>query len=194
MLRVAVFVSGNGSNLQSLLDYQEQKKLKNAQIALVLSNKAKAYALKRAELHHIPSIAYEEEFETQALKALRDYEIDCIVLAGFMKILSPSFIRHYPNRIINIHPSLIPSFCGEGMYGLRVHQAALNYGVKISGASVHFVNEVVDGGKIIAQKSVQISSKETAQSLQKKVMQVEQKILPKALQILINQTLKDLNA
>ncbi|ANV98044.1 phosphoribosylglycinamide formyltransferase [Helicobacter enhydrae] len=193
MLNIAILVSGNGSNLQSLIDYQNQGKLKNGKLSLVISNKADAYALTRASDSNLPSFALTNPatFETEALEKMREYKIDCIVLAGFLKILSPRFIQAFPNKIINIHPSLIPSFCGAGFYGIKVHQEALKYGVKVSGASVHLVNEVVDGGQIIAQRAVRISAKETPSSLQKKVATIEQKILPQALQTLINQILKE---
>lgn len=194
MLKVAVFVSGNGSNLEALL----RKKLRGGQIALVVSSNPSAYALLRAKSHQIPTQTLcrkdffsQREFEEELLELLRKYQIDCIVLAGFMLILSPFFIQFFPKRIINVHPSLIPSFCGEGFYGIRVHQAVLDYGVKVSGASVHFVNEVVDGGEIIAQKAINLSKNETPQSLQKKIIKLEHQILPKALQTLISQIKKE---
>lgn len=193
MLNIAVFASGNGSNLEVLLNTP----FKNGKITLVVSNNPKAYALERAKNHQIPSIAIprcdypsQQAFEECILKHLKEHHIDCIVLAGFMLILSPFFIQHFPNKIINIHPSLIPAFCGEGFYGIKVHEAALQYGVKVSGASVHFVNEIVDGGQIIAQKAISISKQETPQSLQKKISALEHKLLPKGVQILINQTIQ----
>lgn len=194
MLNIAVFASGNGSNLEVLLN----QNFKNGKITLVLSNNPNAYALKRAQAHQVQTIVVnkkdylsQEEFEHHILNHLQKHNIDCIVLAGFMLILSSNFIRHFPNKIINVHPSLIPSFCGEGFYGIRVHEAVLKYGVKVSGASVHLVNEIVDGGQIIAQKATTISKNETPQSLQKKIAKLEHQILPKGVQILINQIIKE---
>ena len=186
--RIAVLVSGGGTNLQALIDAQKNGIIKSGEICLVVSNNSKAYALERAKLAGIPSACVtkkeygnQEGFEKALLDILREHDIELIVLAGFMSILSADFVSHYRNRIINIHPSLIPSFCGKGFYGLRVHEAALDYGVKVTGATVHFVNEVPDGGRIIMQKAVGILPGDTPETLQKRVMeQAEWVILPQA--------------
>ena len=191
MLRVAVCVSGGGTNLQALIDAEQKGIIESGTIALVVSNNPNAYALKRAENANIPSavvskkeLGSQEAFEEKMLEVLKDNGIEMIVLAGFMNILTARFIREYENRIINVHPSLIPSFCGKGFYGLRVHEAALEYGVKVTGATVHFVNEIPDGGKIILQKSVAIKNGDTPEALQIRVMQqAEWKILPRAAEI-----------
>lgn len=193
-MNVAVLVSGGGTNLQALLD---SKILKSGQIKLVISNNADAYALKRAENAGIPAVcvtkkSYKtaETCEAKMLEILQDYQIDVIVLAGFLSILSKDFIKSYENRIINIHPSLIPSFCGKGCYGIKVHEKALEKGVKITGATVHFVNEIADDGKIIMQKSVQVEDGDTPQTLQKRVMEeAEWEILPASLEWLCEKLL-----
>lgn len=185
-VRIAVLVSGGGTNLQALIDSSKRGELKSGSISLVISNKASAYALERAETEGIPSMVIakreggsQEEFENEMISALEEHNIDVIVLAGFMSILSERFTSRYPKRIINIHPSLIPSFCGRGFYGLRVHQAVLDAGVKVTGATVHFVNEIPDGGEIIMQKAVSVRKNDTPESLQKRVMRTaEWKILP----------------
>ncbi len=190
-VRIAVFVSGNGSNLQAIIDYERAGHIPHGEIALVLSSRADAYALSRAALANIPSAVVSRkefsdtaEFEKKIESVLREFKIDLIVLAGYMTILSADFVKKYPERIINVHPSLIPSFCGKGYYGLRVHEAALNYGVKVTGATVHFVNEVPDGGRIILQKSVMIRKGETPESLQTHVMRnAEWIILPRAVEM-----------
>ncbi len=188
--KIAVFVSGGGTNLQALLDAQESGIIKSGKIALVISNVNGAYALERAKNHGVDSVVIskkdlgsQEAFE-QALKdKLTEYGIDLIVLAGFMSILSENFTKCYSERIINVHPSLIPSFCGKGFYGLKVHEAALEYGVKVTGATVHFVNEIPDGGKIILQKAVEIKEGDTPEVLQKRVMeQAEWILLPQAVE------------
>jgi len=188
--KIAVFVSGGGTNLQALLDAQESGIIKNGEIVLVISNVKGAYALERAKNHGVDCVVIskkdlgsQEAFE-QALKdKLNEYGIDLIVLAGFMSILSENFTKCYPERIINVHPSLIPSFCGKGFYGLKVHEAALEYGVKVTGATVHFVNEIPDGGKIIMQKAVEIMEGDTPEVLQKRVMeQAEWILLPQAVE------------
>ena len=188
--RIAVFVSGGGTNLQALLDAQDKGIITNGEIALVISNVNGAYALERAKNHGVDSVVIakkelgsQEAFE-QALKdKLQEYNIDLIVLAGFMSILSENFTKCYPKRIINVHPSLIPSFCGKGFYGLKVHEAALEYGVKVTGATVHFVNEIPDGGEIIMQKAVEIMEGDTPEVLQKRVMeQAEWILLPQAVE------------
>lgn len=186
--KIAVLVSGGGTNLQALIDAQSSGIICSGEIALVISNKEGAYALERAAKANIKSTVIkkttQEEFEAKIIAALEENEIDLIVLAGFMCILSESFTSRYPKRIINVHPSLIPSFCGAGFYGLRVHEAALGYGVKVTGATVHFVNEIPDGGEIIMQKAVYIEEGDTPEVLQKRVMeQAEWKILPEAVEL-----------
>lgn len=186
--RIAVLVSGGGTNLQALIDAEKSGIIKSGTISLVVSNKADAYALERARLAGIPSVTLlrkelgsQEAFEAALIKLLEDEGIDLIVLAGFMSILSESFTSRFKDRIINIHPSLIPSFCGKGFYGLHVHEAALSYGVKVTGATVHFVNEIPDGGRIIAQKAVEVLPGDSPETLQKRVMeQAEWIILPQA--------------
>ena len=190
-VKIAVFVSGGGTNLQALIDACNNGIIKSGKIELVVSSNPNAYALERASRADISTAvvskkecASQEEFEARIKKLLTDNEIELIVLAGFMSILSENFTNDYPERIINVHPSLIPSFCGKGFYGLRVHEAALEYGVKITGATVHFVNEIPDGGKIILQKSVVIKPNDTPEILQRRVMeQAEWKILPKAVEL-----------
>ena len=184
---IAVFVSGGGTNLQALIDAQGSV-LCSGEIALVVSNASGAYALERAKKAGIPGVTLlkkqlggQEGFEAALQKTLEEYGIDVIVLAGFMTILSGSFTAKWPRRILNIHPALIPSFCGEGFYGLKVHEAALAYGVKVTGATVHFVNEIPDGGRIIKQKAVEVMDGDTPEVLQKRVMeQAEWIILPEA--------------
>lgn len=188
---IAVLVSGGGTNLQALIDARQSGIINSGEIALVVSNNSSAYALTRAKNAGIPTAVVQKkecadqaEFENRILKLLEENKIDMIVLAGFMSILSADFVSHYPERIINVHPSLIPSFCGEGFYGLRVHRAALDYGVKVTGATVHFVNEIPDGGKIILQKAVDVEDGDTPEILQKRVMeQAEWKILPQATEL-----------
>ena len=190
-VRVAVFVSGGGTNLQAILDASAAGKIPSAEIALVISNNAKAYALERAKNAGVHGIfvsrkkaGSQEAFEAKIVSLLEKYEIDLIVLAGFMSILSAEFTARYDHRILNIHPSLIPSFCGEGFYGLHVHEAALAKGVKVTGATVHFVNEIPDGGEIILQKAVEVLPEDTPEILQKRVMeQAEWKLLPKAVEM-----------
>ena len=185
-VKIAVLVSGGGTNLQALIDAQGSGIIKSGEITLVLSNKPGAYALERAKNAGIESLVINKkecidatDFESRIIDALDSRGIDLIVLAGFMCILSERFTTHYKDRIINVHPSLIPSFCGEGFYGLHVHEAALAYGVKVSGATVHFVNEIPDGGKIIMQKAVEVKDGDTPETLQKRIMEeAEWKILP----------------
>lgn len=188
--RVAVFVSGGGTNLQTLLDAQADGTLQSGEIALVIASKPGVYALERARNAGVPAFAIPrkelglEEFEARALALLEEYHIDYIVTAGFLTILSEDFTRRYPRKIINIHPALIPSFCGKGYYGLRVHEEALRYGVKLSGATVHFVNEVCDGGEIILQKAVEVLPGDTPELLQRRVMEeAEWVLLPRALEL-----------
>ena len=186
-VNIAVLVSGGGTNLQALINAQKSGIITSGEIKLVVSSNKNAYALKRAENAGIKTAVCErkdfsqKEFEESILNALEKEEIEVIVLAGFMSILSADFVKRYPERIINVHPSLIPSFCGEGFYGLRVHKAALDYGVKVTGATVHFVNEIPDGGRIIMQKAVDIEENDTPEILQKRVMEnAEWIILPAA--------------
>ena len=186
--RIAVLVSGGGTNLQALIDAQESGILHSGKISLVVSNSAGAYALERAKKANIPGVTLlkkqlggQKEFEAALQSTLEEYGIDVIVLAGFMTILSECFTAKWPKRILNIHPALIPSFCGEGFYGLRVHQAALDYGVKVTGATVHYVNHIPDGGEIIAQKAVEVLPGDTPEILQRRVMeQAEWILLPQA--------------
>ena len=185
--KIAVLVSGGGTNLQALIDAQGTT-LVSGEIALVVANNANAYALERAKKANIPTAVVlkkqcgsQETFEEKLKEVLEEYGIEVIILAGFMTILTEKFTSCYPKRILNVHPSLIPSFCGEGFYGLRVHQAALDYGVKVTGATVHFVNEIPDGGEIIAQKAVYIEPGDTPEVLQRRVMeQAEWILLPQA--------------
>ena len=185
--KIAVLVSGGGTNLQALIDAQGSV-LQSGEIVLVVSNNAGAYALERAKKAGIPTALVlkkdcgsQEAFEETLKSLLTQHGIEVIILAGFMTILTENFTRCYPKRILNVHPSLIPSFCGAGFYGLRVHQAALDYGVKVTGATVHFVNEIPDGGQIIAQKAVEIAPDDTPETLQRRVMeQAEWVLLPQA--------------
>ena len=186
-VNIAVLVSGGGTNLQALINAQKSGIITSGEIKLVVSSNKNAYALKRAENAGIKTAVCErkgfsqKEFEDNILNALEKEKIEVIVLAGFMSILSADFVKRYPDKIINVHPSLIPSFCGEGFYGLRVHKAALDYGVKVTGATVHFVNEIPDGGRIIMQKAVEINENDTPEILQKRVMEnAEWIILPAA--------------
>ena len=186
--KIAVLVSGGGTNLQAILDAQKSGIIKSGEVSLVVSNNSKAYALERAANAGVESVVVlkrelgsQEAFEDAIIKAIDERGIDLIILAGFMSILSKHFTDHYPKRIINVHPALIPSFCGEGFYGLKVHEAALAKGVKVSGATVHFVNEIPDGGEIIAQKAVYVEDGDTPEILQKRIMeQAEWIILPQA--------------
>ena len=189
-IRIAVLVSGNGTNLQALINAQKNKVIKNGKIELVISNNSNAFALKRAEKSKIPFEIISkneckkiEEFEKKLKEILKSYKIELIVLAGFMSVLSKNFVKDYPKRIINIHPSLIPSFCGKNFYGIKVHEEAIKRGVKITGATTHFVNEIVDGGEIIMQKAVKVLDNNTAEKLQKRVMEsAEWIILPKTVE------------
>ena len=186
--RIAVLVSGGGTNLQALIDAAARGELPHGELALVVSNNAGAYALERAKAAGIPTAVClrakgesRSDFEARLVEILEANRIQMLVLAGFMAILSADFVKRFPDRIINVHPSLIPSFCGEGFYGLRVHRAALDYGVKVTGATVHFVNEIPDGGRIIAQKAVDILPGDTPETLQRRVMeQAEWILLPRA--------------
>lgn len=196
--KIAVLVSGGGTNLQALIDAQASGKIVSGDISLVISNNPKAFALQRAANAGIPTetitklqCGSQDAFEKAIKSALSENKIDLIVLAGFMSILSENFTKDYPERIINVHPSLIPSFCGKGYYGLRVHEEALAYGVKVTGATVHFVNEIPDGGKILLQKAVTIEEGDTPEILQKRVMeQAEWKILPEAVELVSKNLLR----
>ena len=189
--KIAVMVSGGGTNLQALIDAAGRGEIPHGELTVVISNKPGVFALERAKKAGIANCVVERKaypdkasFEAEVLKKLKEYDIDMIILAGFMLIFSEDFVKNYPDRIINIHPALIPSFCGEGFYGLHVHEAALSYGVKVTGATAHYVNEVCDGGKIIAQKAVAIEEGDTPEILQKRVMeQAEWIILPQAAEI-----------
>jgi phosphoribosylglycinamide formyltransferase-1 len=199
--RVAVLVSGGGTNLQALIDAERSGIIASGKIEVVISNNPGAYALKRAESAGIEAVAINkkalgssEEFESLLIEALDERNIDFIVLAGFMCILSERFTKHYEKRIINVHPSLIPSFCGEGFYGLRVHEAALSYGVKVSGATVHFVNEIPDGGEIIMQRAVSVLDGDTPEVLQRRIMEeAEWKILPLSLELVCKRLIESEN-
>ena len=190
MVRVAVLVSGGGTNLQAIIDAKHAGKIPSAELALVLASNEKAYALTRAENAGIPSEVLRKAkgedpslYGERLLEVLRKHEIDLVVLAGFLTILPENVIRAYDHRILNVHPSLIPSFCGEGFYGLRVHEAALQKGVKVTGATIHFVNEITDGGDIIAQKAVEVLPDDTPETLQKRVMvEAEWVLLPQAVE------------
>lgn len=196
--KIAVFVSGGGTNFEALINAQENGKIPHGEIVLMVSSSRTAYALKRAENHGIKSVVCskkelgsQERFEEEILKNLEENNIQLIVLAGFMSILSKEFAKKYENRIINIHPSLIPSFCGEGFYGLHVHEAALKKGVKVTGATVHIVNEIPDGGPIIMQKAVYVEENDTPETLQKRVMeQAEWKILPESVELMCSGKVK----
>ena len=196
--KIAVFVSGGGTNFEALINAQENGKIPHGEIVLMVSSSKTAYALKRAENHGIKSVVCskkelgsQEKFEEEILKNLEENDIQLIVLAGFMSILSNEFTKKYENRIINIHPSLIPSFCGEGFYGLHVHEAALKKGVKVTGATVHIVNEIPDGGPIIMQRAVYIEENDTPEILQKRVMeQAEWKILPESVELMCSGKVK----
>ena len=188
MLKIAVLVSGGGTNLQALIDAQERGEIPGGKLSLVVAGKPGVFALERAKKANIPSIvlhkkdfASQEDYDNALIQTLEDAEIDLVVLAGFLTIIGEKVIRRFENKILNIHPSLIPSFCGEGYYGLRVHEAALSRGVKVTGATVHFVNEICDGGPIVLQKAVSVENGDTPETLQRRVMEeAEWEILPKA--------------
>ena len=190
MLNIAVMVSGGGTNLQALIDAQKNGIIRDGKITLVVSSSPTAYALTRAEENGIEGLVCNDEEEL--VRIMEEHQISLSVLAGYMTILSENFVKRYPERIINVHPALIPSFCGKGYYGLRVHEAALNYGVKITGATVHYVNEIPDGGKIILQKAVEIHEDDTPKTLQKRVMEeAEWVILPQAAQLVCEKLLSE---
>ncbi len=188
--RIAVLVSGGGTNLEALLNAQESGKIPHGEIVVVLSSAAGAYALERAKNHGVPGFAVprkgstQEAFEAGLTEKLTEYRADMIVLAGFLSILSQDFVRRWPDRILNVHPALIPSFCGQGMYGLKVHEAALEKGVKVTGATVHLVNEIPDGGRILLQRAVEVLPGDTPEALQRRVMeQAEWVLLPQAAEL-----------
>lgn len=198
--RIAVFVSGGGTNLQALIDAQKAGKIPSGEIVLVVSSQREAYACQRADQAGIPAVVCckkelggtQEAFETAICEALEAYCVEMIVLAGFLSILSENFTKRYRDRIINVHPSLIPSFCGKGFYGLKVHEAALAYGVKVTGATVHLVNEIPDGGRILLQKAVEILPDDTAEVLQRRVMeQAEWLLLPQAAEMVAAVIMKE---
>ena len=194
MLKIAVLVSGGGTNLQAILESERRGENPNGKVTLVVASKPGVYALERAASFGVPTAvvsrkdyASSEEFDAALLDVLKKNGIELVVLAGFLSVLGPSVIAAYPNRILNVHPSLIPSFCGPGFYGLRVHEAALARGVKVTGATVHFVNEVCDGGPILLQKAVEVQPGDTPEVLQKRVMvEAEWKLLPKAIAMVCN--------
>lgn len=182
--RIAVLVSGGGTNLQALIDSEKRGEIPDGEIVLVVGSREGIYALERAEKAGIEHIVVHKD-EEKLIKILEEHHIELIILAGYLTILSADFTKRYANRIINIHPSLIPSFCGRGMYGLKVHEAALNYGVKVSGATVHLVNEIPDGGRILLQKAVEVQDGDTPEILQRRIMeQAEWKLLPKAAEMI----------
>ncbi len=195
MLRVGVLVSGGGTNLQSIIDHVESGRLTGVSLEVVLSNNAGAYALERARKHGIPAVCVSpknypdrEAFNDALLETLEAYRLDLIVLAGFLVVIPKKMVERYPNQIINIHPSLIPSFCGTGYYGLKVHEAALARGVKVSGATVHYVDAGTDTGPIILQKAVEVKDGDTPEILQRRIMEeAEWQILPQAIQLIANQ-------
>ena len=194
MKRIAVLVSGGGTNLQAILESERRGENPNGQVALVVASKPGVYALERAGQFGVPTAVVARKdyadsaaFDAALLAVLAEHQIDLVVLAGFLSVLGPSVIAAYPNRILNVHPSLIPSFCGQGFYGLRVHEAALARGVKVTGATVHFVNEECDGGPILLQKAVEVQPGDTPETLQKRVMvEAEWKLLPKAIAMVCN--------
>ena len=195
MLKVAVLVSGGGTNLQAILDAVETGRIRNAEVVSVISNNPKAFALERAKKHGVPAVCVsrkkcgsQEAFDKALLKAIQDSGADLVVLAGCLVVIPESIIREYRGRIINVHPSLIPSFCGTGYYGLKVHEAALERGVKVTGATVHFVDEGTDTGPILLQKAVEVKEGDTPEILQRRVMEeAEWVLLPKAIDMLANQ-------
>lgn len=182
--KIGVLVSGGGTNFQSLIDTIHQQ---DGEIVVVISNNRQAFGLERGRTAGIPAVAINpkgypsnEAYDEKLVEILKGYEVDLVVLAGYMKIITSAFVEAYPNAIINIHPALIPAFCGSGFYGLHVHQAVIDYGVKVTGATVHFVNEVADGGPVIFQETVAVADDDTPESIQQKVLKIEHELLPKA--------------
>lgn len=180
MLNIGVLISGGGSNLQAIIDDCESKKI-NGNIKVVISNREDAFGLERAKKHNIRSVL--EKDEDEVIKILKEENIDLVVLAGYLKIISPKFVSEFENKIMNIHPALIPSFCGDGFYGEKVHQAVIDYGAKVSGATVHFVNEKADAGPIIMQDTVKVMDDDDAKTLAKRVLEVEHTILPRCVKL-----------
>jgi len=199
--RIAVLVSGGGTNLQAILDAQAAGKLPHGQVVLVISNRTGAYALERAKAANVPALTLTRKacggqtgFEEALTQALAEHDIELVVLAGFLSILSGGFTSRWPRRILNVHPALIPSFCGAGFYGLKVHEAALQKGVKVTGATVHFVNEIPDGGEILFQKAVRVQPGDTPEILQRRVMeQAEWKLLPRAVELVSKEIVSQRN-
>ena len=199
--RIAVLVSGGGTNLQAILDAQAAGRIPHGEVALVISNRTGAYALERAKAANVPALTLTRKacggqtgFEEALTQALAEHDIELVVLAGFLSILSGGFTSRWPRRILNVHPALIPSFCGAGFYGLKVHEAALQRGVKVTGATVHFVNEIPDGGEILFQKAVRIQPGDTPEVLQRRVMeQAEWKLLPKAVELVSKEIVSQRN-
>ena len=192
MTRIGVLISGSGTNLQALMDAIDTGRIPNAKIVVVISNRRSAYGLERARAHGIPAECIlkrefedEEAFNRAILERLKYYGVDLVVLAGYLSILSPEVVRSYPNRIINIHPSLIPAFCGKGFYGERVHRAVLDYGAKITGATVHFVDEGTDTGPIILQRPIEVKEDDDVHSLAARVLEVEHQLLPEAVRLFV---------
>lgn len=192
MTRIGVLISGNGTNLQALMDAIDAGHIPDAKIVVVISNRPSAYGLERAKAHGIPAeciskkdFGDEGTFNRAILERLKYYEVDLVVLAGYLSILSPEVVRRYQNRIINIHPSLIPAFCGKGFYGERVHRAVLDYGVKITGATVHFVDEGTDTGPIILQRAIEVKESDDVHSLAARVLEVEHQLLPEAVRLFV---------
>lgn len=200
MMRIAVLVSGGGSNLQALIDSEKRGKLRSGRICLVIADREGAYALERAKHAGIKALLInkkalgKEPFEAALQEALLEADIDCVILAGFLSILGQTILDAYQNRIINVHPSLIPAFCGDGFYGLKVHEAALKRGVKLSGATVHYVNHITDGGEILLQKALPVKKDDTPESLQQRIMEkAEWQILPRAAEMLCRRLCKERN-
>ena len=199
--RIAVLVSGGGTNLQAILDAQAAGRIPHGEVALVISNRTGAYALERAKATNVPALTLTRKacggqtgFEEALTQALAEHDIELVVLAGFLSILSGGFTSRWPRRILNVHPALIPSFCGAGFYGLKVHEAALQRGVKVTGATVHFVNEIPDGGEILFQKAVRVHPGDTPEILQRRVMeQAEWKLLPRAVELVSKEIVSQRN-
>ncbi len=194
-VRIAVLISGSGSNLQAIIDKLKKNEI-NGELVVVISNKENAFGLERAKKHNIEALFIEsktvdkDEYNRLILNALTERNVELVILAGYLKIIDKKIIEVYKDRIINIHPSLIPSFCGKGFYGLKVHQSAVDYGVKISGATVHFVDEKADNGPIILQKSISVDFDDTAESLQRKILAIEHELLPEAVKLFCDKKLK----